>query len=55
VLEFKSPLEVIQEKIPDVSYIKVFGCTYFMYLSATHHEKLDPRASKCIFLGYSTS
>jgi hypothetical protein len=55
VLEFKSPLEVLQNKVPDISHIKVFGCTCFMHLSATHRDKLDPRASKCIFLGYSTT
>ena len=49
VLEFKSPLEVLQNKVPDISHIKVFGCTCFMHLSATHRDKLDPRASKCIF------
>ena len=55
VLDFKSPLEVLQNKISDVSHIKVFGCTCFMHLPATHRDKLDPRASKCIFLGYSTT
>jgi hypothetical protein len=53
VLEFKSPLKVLQDKIPDVSHIKVFGYTCFMHLSATHRDKLDPKACKCIFLGYS--
>jgi len=55
VLEFKSPLEFLQDKIPDISHIKVFGCTCFMHLSATHRDKLDPKARKCIFLGYSTT
>jgi hypothetical protein len=55
VLEFKSPLEVLQNKVPDISHIKVFGCTCFMHLSATHRDKLNPRAIKCIFLGYSTT
>ena len=55
VLEFKSPFKVLQNKVLDISHIKVFGCTCFMHLSATHRDKLDPRASKCIFLGYSTT
>ena len=55
VLDFKSPLEVLQDKIPDISHLKVFGCTCFVHLLATHHDKLDPRAIKCVFLGYSTT
>jgi hypothetical protein len=55
VLDFKFSLEVLQDKIPDVSHIKVFGCTCFMHLPATHRDKLDLRAIKCIFLDYSTT
>lgn len=53
VLDFKFPLEVLQEKRPDISHLKICGCTYFVYISATHHDKLDPRTVKCVFLGYS--
>ena len=53
VLDFKSSLEVLQEKQPDLTYLKVFGCTYYVHLPATLRDKLDPRVVKCIFLGYS--
>ena len=46
VLDFKCPLEVLQEKRPDISHLKFFGCTYFMYISATHHEKLNPQIGR---------
>jgi len=53
VLDFKSSLEVLQERQPDLTYLKVFGCTCYVHLPATLRDKLDPRAVKCIFLGYS--
>lgn len=53
VLDFKCPLEVLQVKQPDISHLKIFGCICFVHLLANHRDKLDPRAVKCIFLGYS--
>ena len=55
VLCFKSPLEVLQNKSPDISHLKVFGCTCFVHIQAPNRDKLDPRAAKCIFLGYSST
>ena len=54
VLEYQFPLEVLQGKRPDLSHLRIFGCVSFVHLSeAQQHDKLDPRAVKCIFLGYS--
>nr|GFA40948.1 putative RNA-directed DNA polymerase [Tanacetum cinerariifolium] len=53
VLDSKCPLEVLQVKQSKISHLRVFGCTCFVHLSANHHDKLDQRSVKCIFLGYS--
>ena len=33
---------------------KVFGCVVFVHIHDTNRGKLDPRALKCIFVGYSS-
>ena len=53
VLDFKCPLEVLQDKVRDLSYLRVFGCTCYVHLPAIQRHKLNPRAVKWIFLGYS--
>ena len=32
---------------------KVFGCSTFVHIPQQHWSKLDPKATKCIFLWYS--
>jgi hypothetical protein len=49
VLGFKSPLQVLQAKSPYLSHLKVFGCSCFVHLPPSQHDKLDSRAIKCIF------
>ncbi|KAK9911087.1 hypothetical protein M0R45_035010 [Rubus argutus] len=55
VLAFKSPLEVLKGRKIDLSHLKVFGCICFVHVQAHQRDKLDPRAEKCIFLGYSST
>ena len=53
VLDFKSPLEILQFTSPKLAHLKVFGCSCFVHLPSSKQDKLDFKAVKCIFLGYS--
>lgn len=58
ILSYKTPLQTLQNWFP-TSRIhsslqpKVFGCTTFVHNHSQNLSKLDPRALKCIFIGYS--
>ena len=54
VLKQQSPVEILSRpstlfSIPP----KVFGCVCFVHNHAPTRGKLDPRAIKCVFVGYS--
>ncbi len=40
-------------KKPDVSHFRVFGCIAYVHVPTEKRSKLDPKAEKCIFIGYS--
>ena len=48
-LNFKSPQEVWYNSPIDYSNLRVFGCPAYIHVS---EGKLEPRARKCIFMGY---
>lgn len=48
---FKSPDELWSGKKPEYSHLKVFGCQAFAHV---RQDKLQPRAVKCVMLGYPT-
>lgn len=52
VLHFKSPYQLLYNKLPDYQSIKIFGC--LCYASIHSPDKLAPRAIQCAFLGYPT-
>lgn len=57
VLNLLSPVDLIKQIYPDYRTInlplRIFGCTTFVHVHHPHRGKLDPRAIKCIFIGYS--
>ena len=58
VLNFQRPLDVFIETYPHTRSFttltpKVFGCPAFVHDHCIQKSKLDPRAQKCIFLGYA--
>ncbi|KAM6574493.1 hypothetical protein CsatA_022820 [Cannabis sativa] len=48
-LNFKTPQEFWTGKAPSYEHLKVFGCTAYAHI---RQDKLQPRALKCLFLGY---
>ena len=50
-LNKRTPIEVWSGTPADYSQLKVFGCTAYAHVD---NGKLEPRAVKCLFLGYSS-
>lgn len=60
ILNFKTPLNVLKDSYPISKLssdlpLKVFGCIAFVHIHDQNRGKLDQRARKCIFVGYSAS
>jgi hypothetical protein len=55
VLDWKSPIEMLKGKKGDVLLLKIFGCVCFVQDNRPNVEKLDPKAVKCVLVGYSAT
>ena len=60
VLDNESPAKVLRSFYPHFRTSNglnpwVFGCTTYVHVHSQHRDNLDPRAIKCIFLGYSST
>lgn len=50
----KSPYEALYGQKPDIGHLRVFGCAAYAHIPVeTGRKKLDDRARRCIFLGYT--
>lgn len=49
VLDFKTPMQLWSDHDVDYNMLRVFGCLAYAHM---RQDKLDPRALKCVFLGY---
>ena len=51
-----SPYEALHGKKPDISHLRVFGCAAYAHVPIEKgRQKLDDRAKRCIFIGYTES
>lgn len=50
-LASKTPYEVWYRRKPDLSHVRVFGCTSYAHIPDATRKKLDPKSRKCIYLG----
>ena len=64
ILTSKSPMDVLSSFYPNVStsnqlvpriFGTIFGCVSFVHVPSGDRGKLDPRALKCVFIGYSST
>lgn len=51
----KTAVERMMGKKPNFENMKVFGCQAFVHIPDANRKKLDPKANKCILIGYSTN
>src|SRR3954471_19808089 len=47
-----TPYELWYKCKPDVSHIRVWGCTAYVHIQRDKRTPLGPHMEKCIFLGY---
>jgi hypothetical protein len=50
-----TPFQLLHNKPPTCTDLKVFGCLCYPNISATTPYKLSPRSVPCVFLGYPSS
>ena len=59
VLQFQTPIQTLSQyhSLPSLLHIppKVFGCVCYVHVHMQNRDKLDPRAIKCMFIGYSAT
>lgn len=49
-----TPEELWSKRKPSVRHLKVFGCTAYIHIPKEKRRKLDMKAEKAIFVGYSS-
>ncbi|KAF0693666.1 Aste57867_15393 [Aphanomyces stellatus] len=50
----KTPFEALYGRKPNIDHLRPFGCPAFAFIDKAKRAKLDPRAIKCVFVGYAS-
>lgn len=48
-----TPAEIWNGNKPDVSNLKIFGCTAFSHVQKQFRNKFDPTTEECVMVGYA--
>ena len=48
-----TPYEKLYKQRLDLSHLKVFGSIAYVHIPVEKRRKLDPKAEKCVFIGYA--
>ena len=51
-LQGKVPYTLFTGKKPDVSNLKMFGCTAYVHVKKDQRSNLESHTRKCVFIGY---
>lgn len=54
VTHIKCLFQLLFHEIPNYNKLRVFGSLFFPWLKPYTSNKLEPRSSPCLFLGYSS-
>lgn len=49
----RTPYEIWHGRMPDFSHLRLFGCSAYVMVPPVQRKKMDPKADKMIFVGYS--
>ena len=50
-----TPYEAWSGVKPNVSALRIFGCSAYAHVPKLERHKLEPKARKCVMLGYGTT
>ncbi|CAJ2675725.1 unnamed protein product [Trifolium pratense] len=54
-LTLQSPTKILYQQDPSYSYLRVFGCLCYPLIPSNTRNKLQPRSTSCVFLGYPSN
>jgi transposase InsO family protein len=52
ILPNTTPYELWHNKKPDVSHLRIWGCTAYVFVQKDQRSSFQPHYQKCVFIGY---